>query len=153
MALAIDARHVDTKDASPDSRDQAEDQAASDRSHRCGMGADRTVASEAGPVCEAFPVGTDFPWHALNGTLYGLPVTAVVRHGPPLRVGRPCAVLACVCGPHHPVAVSLPVDFRRQSRQGEGVEIRTLPGANAPRCDVPVGAFDVNVRAPRQLRD
>src|SRR5690606_39416644 len=38
---------VDTSDARPDGRDRAEDEALSDRSHRCGMGADRPASAEA----------------------------------------------------------------------------------------------------------
>ena len=35
------------------------------------------------PLCDGFPLGTHFLWHVLNGTLLGLLVIAVVRHGAP----------------------------------------------------------------------
>ena len=45
--------HVDTRDARPDGRDRAEDQAVPDRSDGRGVGADRAVAAEAGAAAGA----------------------------------------------------------------------------------------------------
>ncbi len=33
------------------------------------------------PLCEEWPVGTHFLWHLLNGTVLGLLLVAVIRHG------------------------------------------------------------------------
>ncbi len=35
------------------------------------------------PLCDAFPMGTHFMWHVLNGTLLGVLLVAYVRHGAP----------------------------------------------------------------------
>lgn len=34
-------------------------------------------------VCPAFPLGTHFLWHILNGTLIGIVLVAMIRHGAP----------------------------------------------------------------------
>ena len=44
-AFVIHDVHVDTTDARPHGRDRAEDEALSDRSHRCRVVADRTFAA------------------------------------------------------------------------------------------------------------
>lgn len=44
----------------------------------------RTLDDQNGAVCAAFPLGTHFMWHLLNGTMLAWMTVAVVRHGPPL---------------------------------------------------------------------
>ena len=42
------------------------------------------------PLCEAFPVGTHFLWHSLNGVMIGLLLVAIIRYGriaPETRAG------------------------------------------------------------------
>ncbi len=41
----------------------------------------RTLDNQAGAVCEAFPAGTHWGWHLLNGTLLGVLIVTFVRHG------------------------------------------------------------------------
>src|SRR3546814_17854823 len=43
-SYVIHTMDVDTRDTRPNGRDRAEDEALSERSHRCGMGADRAAA-------------------------------------------------------------------------------------------------------------
>ena len=38
-----------------------------------------------GPLCAAWPIGTHFLWHMLNGAVLGLLLVALVRHGRPAR--------------------------------------------------------------------
>ncbi|SFH77328.1 ceramidase domain-containing protein [Albimonas pacifica] len=41
----------------------------------------RTLDAQGGAVCEAFPAGTHWGWHLLNGTLLGVLIVAFVHHG------------------------------------------------------------------------
>lgn len=44
------------------------------------------------PVCPSFPLGTHFLWHLLNGTVIGIVLVAMIRHGTPAlrpRTGHP----------------------------------------------------------------
>ncbi|MDF2234016.1 hypothetical protein P2H44_15760 [Albimonas sp. CAU 1670] len=41
----------------------------------------RTLDAQGGAVCEAFPAGTHWAWHLLNGTLLGVLIFTFVRHG------------------------------------------------------------------------
>lgn len=38
-----------------------------------------------GPLCAAWPIGTHFLWHLLNGLVLGLLLVALIRHGAPSR--------------------------------------------------------------------
>ncbi len=43
----------------------------------------RTLDDQSAALCEAFPLGTHFMWHVLNGTLLGWLIVVLARHGAP----------------------------------------------------------------------
>ncbi|MEC9432313.1 MAG: ceramidase domain-containing protein [Pseudomonadota bacterium] len=43
----------------------------------------RTLDDQSGAICEAFPSGTHWAWHLLNGALLGVLAVTFVRHGAP----------------------------------------------------------------------